>query len=283
MFNFSTADLHLHSSVSDGKYKPAALLRKVAEAGLAAAALTDHDTVAGLNEAREAARRLRIDFVPGVEISAGIGGEEVHLLAYYFDETNRSLATLLAKIREKRIVRAHRIIERLASCGVKITFESVQGEAAVVARPHIAQAMVEAGYVADRSEAFHLYLGEGKPAFVAKETVPAAEAIRVVREAGGVTVIAHPGHIRNQSVVNRLIEIGIDGLEYIHPAHDPETTRHYYEFAKVYRLLPVGGSDYHGFRAQDEVNLGRLAVPVARMEALRRRAAESKTEQQHYA
>ena len=188
-------DLHTHSRVSDGTDSPAELVRKAKAAGLDVVALTDHDTAAGWDEARQAADEVGIGFVPGIEMSTRVESSSVHLLAYLLDPTHPPLVAALAEVLSARNARVPAICAKLAELGVPVTEDDVRrhsGAAAATGRPHIADAMVAAGVVASRDEAFAAFLNPGRPAYVRRHAVPVEEAIGHVREAGGVAVIAHP-------------------------------------------------------------------------------------------
>lgn len=268
--SFVQADLHTHTLHSDGMLTPTALVERAQARGLAALAVTDHDTVSGVAEAQAAGARLGVDVLTGVELSAEAGGREVHLLGYAFDPTEAALQTHLARVRQDREQRAEAIIERLRTQGLSLTMDDVrrQADGAAIGRPHVAAVLVEQGAVATRSEAFDHYLGFHGTAFVTKTLIPAAEAIALVHAAGGLTVLAHPGHWTPGLVIQSLIRDGLDGLEIIHPSHDASLTAYYRQLARDFGLVATGGSDYHGFRPGDEENLGRYGLPLAALERL---------------
>ena len=247
------ADLHSHSSVSDGTEPPAAVIQRGAEAGLDVLALTDHDTVAGH---REAIRALPpgMTLLPGAELSCRLEGHSVHLLAYLFDADNDALAGELAEIRESRLFRAKAMVDKLARLGVPVTWEQVSEIAGggVVGRPHIARAMIDAGVVASLEEAFTPdWLGPGGPAYVSRYALDPARAIRLVRAAGGVTVLAHPrgrgrGWQLPDAVIADLSRAGLTGIEVNHPQHDAGERGRLRELAGTLGLIASGGSDDHG-------------------------------------
>jgi 3',5'-nucleoside bisphosphate phosphatase len=271
------ADLHSHSSVSDGTEPPAAVMRRALQAGLDVIALTDHDTVAGH---REAARELPagVTLVPGAELSCRLEGHSVHLLAYLFDPANDALAGEMAEIRESRLFRAKAMVDKLAAAGVPVTWEQVSEIAGggVVGRPHIARAMIEAGVVASIEEAFTPdWLGPGGPAYVSRYALDPARAIRLVRAAGGVTVLAHPrgsgrGWQIPAAVIADLGEAGLTGIEVDHPQHDERARAGLRELAAELGLIPSGGSDDHG--ALTGFRLGSQTAPDGSYEALIERA-----------
>lgn len=271
------ADLHSHSSVSDGTEPPAAVIGRAAEAGLDVIALTDHDTVAGH---REAGRALPagLTLLPGAELSCRLEGHSVHLLAYLFDPENDALAGELAEIRESRLFRAKAMVDKLAALGVPVTWEQVSEIAGggVVGRPHIARAMIDAGVVSSIDEAFTpQWLGPGGPAYVSRYALDPARAIRLVGAAGGVTVLAHPrgtgrGWQLPASVIADLAEAGLTGIEVNHPQHDDRERGQLGELARELGLIASGGSDDHG--ALTGFRIGSETAPDGSYEALIERA-----------
>jgi len=247
------ADLHTHSSVSDGTEPPAVVIRRGAEASLDVIALTDHDTVAGQREAAGALPPGMI-LLPGAELSCRLEGHSVHLLAYLFDPEHDELAGEMAEIRESRLFRARTMVDKLAGIGVPVTWEQVSEIAGggVVGRPHIARAMIDAGVVASIDEAFTPeWIGPGGPAYVSRYALDPARAIRLVRAAGGVTVLAHPrgtgrGWQIPADVIAELAHAGLTGIEINHPQHDERERDQLRELARTLRLIPSGGSDDHG-------------------------------------
>jgi 3',5'-nucleoside bisphosphate phosphatase len=253
-------DLHVHSAASDGTDTPTELVANAVAAGLDVIALTDHDTVAGHAEAASAVQALalserRLTVVPGAEISCGIDGISLHLLGYLFDPAHAELAAELELLRTDRVRRANAMVDKLVELGVPISWEQVAGiaGAAAVGRPHVARAMVEAGVVADVSAAFVPdWIADGGRAFVDKYSLDPARAIRLVAEAGGVTVLAHPAASSRGATVDTdqiagFAEAGLDGLEVDHPDHDAATRENLRVLAADLGLFGTGSSDYHGF------------------------------------
>jgi hypothetical protein len=269
------ADLHTHTFYSDGKLSPAALVKKVFEHGIRALAITDHDAIDALVEAAPAAERLGVELIAGVELSVTIDGGEIHLLGYGFDPLHRDLNEHLRAFRTVRTDRAAEMLRLLDALGLPLTIEDVlaHAEAGVVGRPHVAQALVAAGLVASYEDAFSLYLKDHGPAFVPKPLFPAREAIAMVHDAGGIASLAHPGTRTDGRTIKRLIDVGMDGLETIHPSHGPGLTRRYEDMARKYGLIETGGSDYHGVRADEDHNLFRYSISYRRFETIRRSAA----------
>ncbi|MCG7430293.1 PHP domain-containing protein [Dermacoccus nishinomiyaensis] len=245
-------DLHTHSNRSDGTTSPADVVAEASEAGLDVVALTDHDTTRGWDDAADAARRVGIDVVRGIEISCRHRGISIHLLAYLpapegelFDEMERA--------RESRVTRAERMVERLGR-DVPITYEQVLAQAgpdATIGRPHIADALVANGVVPDRSTAFEHLLSNSGPYHVGHYAIDPVRAVTLVRAAGGVPVMAHPfadvrGRVVDDAVIEEMIDAGLLGLEAHHRDHTPEQVRHARDLARTHDLLVTGSSDYHG-------------------------------------
>jgi 3',5'-nucleoside bisphosphate phosphatase len=267
------ADLHSHSSASDGTEVPAEVMRRAAEAGLDVIALTDHDTVAGH---REAALALPpgLTLLPGMELSCRLEGHSVHLLAYLFDPANERLAGEMAEIRESRLYRARAMVTKLAELGAPVTWDQVSEIAAggVVGRPHIARALVEAGVVPTVADAFTPeWIGPGGRAHVVRYALDPARAVRLVRAAGGVSVLAHPrGSARGwrtpDEVIEELASAGLTGIEVYHPQHDERERAALSELADRLELVATGGSDDHG--ALTEYRIGTEVAPDGAYERL---------------
>lgn len=256
-------DLHTHSTASDGSRTPRDVVRAARELGLAALALTDHDTVDGLGEAIDAGRALGIRIVPGVELSAVEGDAETHLLGLHLADAGR-IAAQLRDLRAMRLTRAERIVTRLNELGVRVTLEDVLGESAggAVGRPHIARALVNNGWATDLRDAFDRYLGNGRPAFVPKDHLAIGDAITMIHEAGGLAVLAHPGPSGTRSRIEALVALGLDGVEVRHPSHSGEDVARLNTLVDHYALVPSGGSDWHGLNEGGRA-LGAMRVPLA--------------------
>lgn len=254
-------DLHMHSTASDGSRAPADVVRAAARAKLAAIALTDHDTVAGLDEAQRAGEELGVRVVTGVELSAVEGDTETHLLGLHLRDTG-ALESALAGLRGMRERRARRIVERLEDIGVHISLDSVLAQAAngAIGRPHVARALIAEGWAVDSRDAFDRYLGAGKPAYVSKEQLGMRDAITMIHDAGGLAVLAHPGASGTRARLTALRAQGLDGVEVRHPSHSPSDTTRLAAIARELDLVPSGGSDWHG-AADGPRTIGMMQVP----------------------
>ena len=258
-------DLHTHSTASDGSYSPAEVVRLAKEGGLTAVALTDHDTVDGLPEAVAAGAECGIEVVPGVEISAQFPGGTMHIVGLFVEYHNGRLDERLAVLKQARIDRNPRIIAKLNALGIPITMEQVDriSGGGQVGRPHIARALMEAGYVSSIQEAFDKYLAYQRPGYVSKFRFPPNEALAMIREAKGIPVLAHPFTLNLAAIPlkNLIIELkaqGLAGLEVFYSEHTPEQEALYRKLAGELDLLVSGGSDYHG-QNKPEITLGSMA------------------------
>lgn len=276
MVDVRRADLHTHTNHSDGHLSPRELVVTAAQHGLAAIAITDHDTIDGLAEGERAGMECGVEVIPGVELSVTVREESVHLLGYFFDPAHAELREHFERFIEHRRERVHRIVERLSALGIALSFEAVQARAKgrALGRPHVAEAMVDAGHVATERDAFEQYLADGKPASVSSVPFAAAEALALLHEAGGIGVLAHPGHWTADQTVMTLIRCGIDGIETIHPGHDAMLTGYYRQLARDMGLLETGGSDFH--RPGSDSAMGRTTIPYAWLTRARSAAETSR-------
>ena len=249
-------DLHAHTTASDGSLSPTELVTKARGLGLAALAVTDHDTVAGLAEAREAAQAVGLELVPGVELSVEDDKGRFHLLGYGFDTSSPELAETLTALRVARAARNEQMAEKMKELGLPVTLDDVRAEAGedseVIARPHFAQALIKKGIVNSVQEAFDRYLAAGKPLYLPKQGLTAHEAIALLHRAGGVAVLAHPGLIpQSASALAARVETltqsdSLDGIEAYYSQHSPADTERFLALAARLGLLVTGGSDFHG-------------------------------------
>jgi predicted metal-dependent phosphoesterase TrpH len=240
-------DLHMHSTASDGAIPPAEVVAAAKRAGLSAIALTDHDTVDGVAAAQAAGSSLGIRVIAGVELSSVDDGVEIHVLGLHLTQPEH-LASALEELRASRRDRAKLIVDRLNSLGVPVTLESVYAAAGegAVGRPHIAKALVAGGWARDFRDAFDRWLGNGKPACIEKRTVTFAEATRLIHDAGGLAVYAHPGGDASRAEIEELASQGLDAVEVRHPSHTVDEIVRLERLTDDLGLLPSGGSDWHG-------------------------------------
>ena len=255
-------DLHAHSTASDGSRAPADVIREAKRIGLAAIALTDHDTLDGLAEATATGAELGVRVVPGVELSAVEGDVETHILGLHLSDTREMEAQLVA-LREMRRGRAQRIVQRLNDLGVRVEFSAVLEQAAggAIGRPHVARAMIAEGWAVDFRDAFERYLGNGKPAYVSKDRLPVADAIGLIHRAGGLAILAHPAQGGTRERVEAFVREGMDGIEVRHPSHSSEDVSRLSALVEHFSLVPSGGSDWHG-AADGPRTLGMMRVPA---------------------
>ena len=254
-------DLHMHSTASDGAVPPRDLAIAAAAAGLTAIALTDHDTVDGVAEAREAGEERGVEVIAGVELSAFEDDRETHLLGLHLSDL-AAIEASLATFRSARRIRAERIVAVLNDLGVPVTLDAVMAEAGTgaIGRPHIARALIAGGWARDSREAFDRYLGFRKPAFVPKHTLGLADAIRLVHAAGGIAILAHPGGTGMRAWLETLAALGLDGVEVRHPGHSAEDIARLGALSDHLDLVPSGGSDWHGATSGPRV-LNVMRVP----------------------
>jgi hypothetical protein len=259
----SPLDLHLHTTASDGTWSPTELVAEALRLGMEVIAPCDHDTVQGVGPALQAAAGTALVVVPAVEINTDYGGREVHLLGYFVEHESAPLARALQALREGRRERNRAILHRLADLGRPVdegrVEEIAQGES--VGRPHIAAALVEAGYAASGQEAFERWLGRGKPAFVPRPQFTPQQAIDLIRRSGGLACLAHPGKGRAEGLLPQLVEAGLQGLEAFHTDHTPGLAARYVRLARELGLLVTGGTDSHGPASDRPVAMGSVAVP----------------------
>jgi len=266
-------DLHLHSSASDGCDSPRRVMQRARAAGLQAVALTDHDTVAGLAPAREEAARLGLQFVEGVELSSAHEGKLVHILGHFIRLDAPALTGQIDFYCVNRRGRMGRILERLREIGVPIDagdFLRAYGTASSIGRGQLGAYLVEKGLVGSREEAFRDLIGEGCPAYVSLDFITPFEAVRIIREAGGVATLAHPILSAADEIIPALAGAGLAGIEVEHPAQDDLARTHYREMAARLGLLCMGGSDCHGGRPGPE-RMGRHNQPLRLLEELKAR------------
>lgn len=268
-------DLHSHSRASDGEYVAAEVAALAAAAGVKVWALCDHDTVAALPAAQQAADRIGLRLVPGIELSAFLDRREIHLLGHFVDPEHPGLKRFEDFLADRRRIRMEQIVEKLATLGVRLRVEDVEKHSGgkTIGRPHVARAIVDTGAVSSVKEAFDRYLGEGRPAYVQRYRLDAEEAVRLVRSAGGTTTVAHPGvNGLERGDLERLRAAGVVGLEVAHVEHNPSVREKYRRVAEALDLVPTAGSDYHGPAISPGRHFGDVTMSpedLSRLEARR--------------
>ncbi len=274
-------DLHLHTTFSDGRLTPTQLVRLCAQRGLRVIAITDHDTTNGLPEALETVRAFpHMSLIPGIELSTDVPGGEVHLLGYFVNYTDQSFQDTLSRFRDGRQDRARRMVEKLNDLGVKISWERVKEIAAgaAIGRPHIAQAMVEAGYVQYPKDAFERYIGRNGVAYVERLKLTPVEAVRLLRKNGALPVMAHPTYSSTKAgrdevanlreTLQGLRDAGLVGMEVYYGDYTPEQVAMLSRLADELGLVPCGGSDYHASGNPGEPEPGTVGPPLSTVKAL---------------
>jgi predicted metal-dependent phosphoesterase TrpH len=268
-------DLHSHSLASDGELDPGEVAARARSAGVSVWALSDHDTVAGLPAAADAAKRHGLRLVPGIELSAFLGAKEIHVLGHFVDPAHPTLRRFEDELAVHRRKRMELIVQKLEGLNVKIRPADIEkwSGGKTLGRPHVARAIVEAGYVATVKEAFDRFLGEGRGAYVARFRLEVGDAVALVRGAGGAATIAHPGVSRiDTREMQKLRVAGVDGLEVHHADHDPGTRERYLRMAEALDMVPTAGTDFHGEHVAPDRRFGDVTMrdeDLARLEARR--------------
>lgn len=274
----SSCDLHIHSHYSDGNLSPEEIVRRAASSGLSAISITDHDTLRGQKEALIAGEKYGIEVLCGVEFSIREGDIAIHILGYLMDPLNEDILKSVKELEEARRERAQTMVRKLEGEGVRISFGEVAEEAGrgVMGRPHIARVLLKKGSVGGIQEAFDRYIGDGRPCYVRKKTLPLDKVISLVTDAGGVTVWAHPGNaVRNESILDLLCESGVAGLEAWHPNHTVKISEQVKAAAGRKGLICTGGSDYHFIEAM-KAGIGEISVPYSTVLDLKEAAHSQK-------
>jgi predicted metal-dependent phosphoesterase TrpH len=269
-------DLHLHTNASDGRCTPADLVARAAAASLSVISVTDHDTVAALREAAACGLDAGVRVIAGIEITAVWNDLDVHVLGYFINVRDPRLTAFLVGQREDRLRRVRLMTERLAALGTPVddraVFEPVAGQIPdAIGRPQVARALVKAGHAVSTNDAFERFLAEGRPAYVPRIGSRPEEVVALVRAAGGIASLAHPGLLGHDEIVPDMVDAGMQAIEVYHPDHDARAVEHYRGVAKRFRLVVTGGSDYHGDDEHGAASLGLFTLPgadLARLEAL---------------
>jgi predicted metal-dependent phosphoesterase TrpH len=261
-----TADLHIHTTASDGRLSPGEVIKMAMEVKLSEIAITDHDTVAGLLEitADKEAIKNKLTVLDGIEFSTDFPCHEVHILGYNIDIFHKALRKELAKLTFDRQQRVQKMVVKLNNLGYEVDYQRVlelAGNAKSIGRPHVARALLEKGYFSEISEVFTALLQKNGPAYIPHYKMNCNTAIEVIKSAGGTAVLAHPGLIGSDDIVLEVISVGVDGLEVYHPTHTPCQVKKYLEIAQKYNLFVAGGSDFHGIPGRYPEKLGDFSIP----------------------
>ncbi len=266
-------DLHVHTTASDGKFTPREIVQKALACGLSYLGITDHDSIDGVIPAQEAARSSdQLTIIGGVEINTDIPAGELHILGYYIDTSSLELTSRLERLRDSRIDRARKMLDKLRSLGIDIDYQRVKELAGSgsVGRPHIARAMLEKGCISTFKEAFDRYIGRNGPAYVERDKINSAEAAQLILRANGLPVLAHPLTCESpETIIRELKAAGLIGLEAYYSGYTPQQVKELLRLAKLFDLVPTGGSDFHGLDTLNEPPLGTLEVPLECVELLR--------------
>lgn len=275
---FPEADLHCHTTASDGMLPPWELVQAASELKLKAVGITDHDTISGWKEAVRAGEEFGVEILKGIELNTDWQGTEVHILGYEIDPDSILLQEKLQELRDARVKRMLEIIARLRNLDIRISVEEIKeiarGES--IGRPHIAQALIQQGYAQTIKEAFDRYIGFGAPAYVPRFKLTPEEGIKLIRLAGGVAVLAHPGVHQLGSSISPWIQAGLQGVEVSHSEHTLEDERRCRALAEQYHLIMTGGSDFHGEKRKPGVKLGAWGVSFEVVHQIRQLAAKLK-------
>lgn len=259
----SVCDLHIHSSYSDGILSPTEIVRRAAEKKLAAVSVTDHDTIGGQKEALEAGKKLNMEVIEGIEFSVKEGQKGFHILGYLVDYENRDILDSIDWLREKRLIRFRKMLDKLGDIGIHIEMDEIRScsDTDSYGRPHLARLMLEKGFISYYQEAFARYLGDGRKAYVPKEVLSMERVFELIRGAGGVPVWAHPGgRILDNKRLREMIEMGLKGVEVWHPNHNYDLEHRIAAIAGEYGLVATGGSDFH-FAESMKVDIGGKHAP----------------------
>jgi predicted metal-dependent phosphoesterase TrpH len=267
-------DLHSHTTASDGEHPPEEQVALAASKGVTVLAVTDHDTVGGIDACQRAAARLGLRLVPGIEVSTRLNRREVHVLGHFVDPAESGLASFAERLKREREARMEQMVKKVQALGFPVTMEMVRELAGDVSltRPHLARVLVELGYASSPREAFHRWLGDGKAAHVPHQELPPAEAIALIHRAGGTATLAHPGPTRiDRLELEGLRRDGLDGLEVIHSDQPPTLQEKLSAWAHALDLVPTAGSDYHGPTVTPDRSFGQITMAPAQLERLEAR------------
>lgn len=266
--------MHIHTVASDGRWTVEQILRRAVERGMAAVAITDHDTVDGLTDLSNTQTCFPMEVIPGIELNTDADNRELHILGYFIDTRNGKLNKTLGELRDARTERIKTMVKKLTKLGYDLNFDEVKKQAGVskaLGRPHIAAALIEKGYYATSNDVFHGPIAKGGPAYVPHYKLTPFKAVETILEAGGLPVLAHPGLIGDDSWLHLLVAHGLAGIEVYHPKHDKATTNHYNQLARNFHLVVTGGSDFHGIPGRFPQDLGEFGIPCHLVHCLNER------------
>ncbi len=267
-----TYDLHVHTNYSDGLDSPTKVVQNAVERNLNGIAITDHDTIDGISEAIiESNKHNNFEVIPGIELGCIYKDEEVHILGLYIDYKNNEIIEQTRLLKEGREKRGIEMVRNINNLGMELTIEDVKEFAKedFIGRPHIGRALVKKGYVSNLQEAFNRYLARGKPGYAERYTLPIEDAIMLIERLGGISSLAHPGLLKNTTIIDYCISRGIDGIECTHSKHDKNQTKSFKKIARKNKLLITGGSDCHGEYTQGELLLGKYSVGEKEMDKIK--------------
>lgn len=274
----SKVDLHIHTSCSDGQLSPEEAITLAINKNLKAIAITDHDTFEGYRLAKPFAEKKGIELIPGVEVTTVFKEKEAHILAYYFETDTSYFADFLAEQKKSRSDRIKGIIKTLRSQKIEIEYNEVWAgaEGGNLGRPHIAKILIEKGYVSNFNQAFKMYLSNEKLGEIDSNYPTSEEAVQMIKNVGGAAILAHPGRLYSMEEVDQFIELGIDGIECIHPSHNHRKQVYYSELCEKHSLLKTGGSDYHGNIESGHSNVGVIAIAQKHVDSMKRMTDQRK-------
>ena len=263
-------DLHVHTYFSDSTSSPSEVVARAVKEGFSAIAITDHDNIDGITPTIKVARNFPLEIVPGIELTSEVDGLEVHILGYFFDYKSEKLAKRLSAIKEARIKRIFEMCSRLKDLGVSIEPKEVFDLAGrgSVGRLHLARVLLQKGFIASIAEAFYKYIGDKCPAYVARFYLSPQEAISLIKELGGLAVLAHPYILSNDDLIVEFIQAGLRGIEVYYPEHSTKVKEHFKELAYKHGLLITGGSDCHG-SAKQQILMGKIKLPYEFLEKMK--------------
>lgn len=268
------ADLHIHSNFSDGKYSPVEILHLAKSKKLSAISITDHDNINAIDIAQNLSEKYDIEVIPGIEFSTDFQGKEVHILAYFIDHNDSTLSDFINSIRNSRVERLREMIKRLSQLNCIINAEKFINKFPpdiTIGRPHLALEMVNIKFVRNYVDAFIKFIGDGKPAYVKKTNPDIKDVLELISNIGGLSFLAHPGKYFNNTQLQEIIDLGLDGIEIIHPSHSYTDTHYFEKMAAQNYLLVSGGSDFHGIVKTDEDNFGNFIVTDNEIVNMKRR------------